>query len=68
MNERLARIYSRDRAYRSFIVFSENEFGEKVQHTKFISGNEYLEWPFHLLGWDVANKVQAGYLKVKIVE
>ena len=66
MSDRVIRIFSRDKQYRSVIVMQQDSYGFNKEITKFISGMKYIDWPEDLLGWDVANKIKAGLLKVQL--
>ena len=59
------RVYSRDRSLVRVIIFSEDEVGDFVEETKIIKGNEFLELEVENLGWDIANKVKSGLLRIR---
>ncbi len=59
------RVYSRDRSLVRVIVFSEDEVGDPIEETKVLEGNAFLELPVENLGWDIANKVKSGLLRVR---
>ena len=61
------RVYSRDRSLVRVLVFSEDELGDMKEETVVIEGNKYIELPADRVGWDIANKVKSGLLRIRQV-